>query len=141
MKEKSFGQTIKDMIDEAGPMANKREYLEDIFKFYVADFWIYAKEVCEKNKEELTVDTVTQSKRQLIDSFYNIEGMAEIQLSLEKYEELFEKTVQEILNEAALAHEGQDSMTYNSNLEINADAYADANNFSKTSSGIYVPNS
>lgn len=138
---KTLSKAIKEKLDKSGPMTNKHEYLEDIFKFYVADFWIYVKEISEKNKTELTVDTLTESKRTLVDEFRNIEGIPEYQLSVEKYEQLFETTVQEILNEAAHAHEGSDSYKMDQTLSIDKDGYADQNNYVKNSDGLYVPNS
>jgi hypothetical protein len=61
-----------------------------------------------------------------------------IQMSVEKYEELFEKTVQEIVNDAGLAHKGEDSMIIQSKLDINRPAYQQTHK--TTPSGLILPN-
>jgi Zn-dependent M16 (insulinase) family peptidase len=76
---------------------------------------------------------LVEIKNRLISSFRGAE-LGEYQKSEAQYDELFETTVKEILNDCAHNHQGQDTIEMApEQFEINK------NEFHKQASGIYVP--
>jgi hypothetical protein len=117
-----FKTNVQNTINNAGPDVNRKELLVDIFKHTIADFFIWYL-TNKNNGNRLAIDALINTKRSLISEFREM-GISEIQQSVEWYEDLFEATVKEILNEAAINHSGKDSLVHNQNFEINAKGYA-----------------
>jgi hypothetical protein len=134
--EYNFQTDLENSINNADPKLNKKELLEDIFKIYVAKMFEIAIKK-SKTPDRLPYDALVEIKRNLISEFRKA-SLEMIQMSVEKYEELFEKTVQEIVNDAGLAHKGEDSMIIQSKLDINRPAYQQTHK--TTPSGLILPN-
>jgi hypothetical protein len=132
----NFQQELESSITNADPKLNKKELLEDIFKIYVAKLFEIAIQK-SKTKDRLPLEALIEIKRNLISEFRQA-SLEMIQLSVEQYEVLFERTVQEIVNDAGLAHRGEDSMVIKSELDINRPKYAQTNKI--TPAGIILPN-
>jgi len=129
MAEYDFQKELKNSIFNADPKLDKRELLIDIFKAFVAK--LFEMVIAKKGKNRLEVDAMVTVKRNLINEFRQSE-LGEYQRSVEQYEQLFEKTIKEIFNEAAHAHPGMESISAQQQLEINRDAYI-------KESGLYIP--
>ena len=134
--EYNFQTELETSIKNADQKLDKKELLEDIFKIYVAKVFelVLSK---SKTKDRLPSDAVVEAKKNLISEFRKA-SLENWQMSVEQYEDLFEKTVQEIINDIGNAHKGDDIIATQSNLEINKSAYQDL--YQKTPSGLYVPN-
>ena len=130
--EYNFQKELESSIANADPKLDKKELLEDIFKIYVAKLFEIAIQK-SKTKDRLPLEALIEIKRNLISEFRQA-SLEMIQMSVEQYEVLFEKTVKEIVDSAALAHKGEDSMIIKSELDINRPRYA------KTQTGLIVPN-
>jgi len=126
----NFQEDLKNSIFNADPTLDRTQLLEDIFKSFTAKMFEYI--VSKAGNDRLPFDSIVTVKKNLINEFRTT-SLAEYQKSEEWYDELFEKTVKEILEYAALAHQGVDRVNLaNQNLEINPDAY-------KFEKGIYLP--
>ena len=129
-KEYNFQKELKDRIFNADPMKlDRRELLEDVFKIYVAKLFEF--NLGRKGKDRLEVDAMVEVKRNLIDEFRKTE-LGEYQQSVKWYEDMFDSTVQEILNDAALAHKGSQFVSIDQTLQINKNAYINEG-------GLFVP--
>jgi len=129
-EEYNFQKELKDRILNADPMKfDRHELLEDIFKIYVAKLFEFT--LGRKSKDRLEVDAMVEVKKNLINEFRNTE-LGEYQKSVEWYEDMFDETVQEILNDAALAHKGSNIVNVQKTLQINKDAYINEG-------GLFVP--
>lgn len=127
----TFKENVENVIKNAGPEINRDELLVDIFKHTIADFFVWYIEN-KKNGNRLPFESVVQTKTKLISEFRSMQ--LDNQMSVEKYEDLFEKTVKEIFNEASLAHRGEDRSEYaHQNLHVNNDLYQ------QSAGGIYLP--
>lgn len=126
-----FKEHVESSIKNAGPEVDRKELLIDIFKTTIAQFFEWYL-VNKSNGNRLPFEAVVQVKQQLINEF---RGMSiDQQQSVEWYENLFESTIKEIFNDAALAHRGEDRYEYaKQNLEVNTDLYQ------QSSSGLYIP--
>lgn len=120
MAEYNFQKELESSIFNRDPRINPDELLVQIFKTYVAKMFEHI--LGKKQQNRIEHDGVISIKRNLINEFRQA-ALSEYQKSVEWYENLFNKTVEEIFNEAALAHEGVDSYERESNLEINKSAY------------------
>lgn len=117
------------------PKLSKREMLEDIFKTYVAKM---LERNVMANKNRLESKYLTMLKGYLITEFRNAE-LGEFQISEEMYSNLFDKTIQEIFNDAALANKGEDSAVEGRQiLEVDKKAYRHEI-LGRTPSGLYIP--
>jgi len=128
-KEFDFKVELENSLKKVS-QKEKRELLEMIFKTYVAKS---LEVLMEKTglTNGLEYDMLDHVKRNLIEEFRGA-NLGVNQISTFEYESLFNKAMQELLNEASLAHEGEDSADYsNSVLEINANEYM--------KNGLYVP--
>jgi len=123
-----FQKDLEKSIFGCDEKLDKKELLVDIFKMYVAKLF----EMKLKNSR-LSEDVLTAIKENLISEFRKA-SLSEYQMSVEGYEQLFNKTVQEILESAALAHQGSDiiEMDPMRDLMINA-------GMRQTQSGLLVP--
>lgn len=119
-KEFDFQKELKKAIFNADPKLDRHELLTDIFKIWVARLFEYISSRKKKNHIEFSV--MVEVKRNLINEFRKTE-LGEYQKSVEQYSDLFEETVKEILNDAALAHAGKDKVEVKQTLEINREAY------------------
>jgi hypothetical protein len=130
MAEYNFQKELKNSIFNADPALDRHELLIDIFKAYVAK--LFEMVLAKKGKDRLEVDAMVVVKRNLIDEFRKTD-LAEYQRPVDWYEDLFEKTIKEIFNEAAHAHPGMESISVQQQLEINRGAYI-------KEGGLFVPN-
>lgn len=131
-----FAKDLEKTINNADEKVDKRELLEDIFKSYVAKLF-------EVNIQErrLPYGVLIEVKRLLIAAFRSA-SLSEYQRSVKQYEELFDKTVQEIIDYASTRNnEGEDIIEEDKGkvLEINAKEYQNQSNFKKNDSGLFIP--
>jgi len=133
MADKDFKKSLEDSINNADPRLDKDELLEDIFKTSVAKLLQFSMENGSgKKKDRLEMGALLTAKRELIAEFRSA-TLDQHQKSVEQYEELFQKTLQEIFNDASHAHGGDNNVEYaNQNLEINSDVYINEG-------GLFVP--
>jgi hypothetical protein len=139
--ETGFPKELEDTINNADEKVDKKELLEDIFKSYVAKLF----EVNIKNKR-LPYGVLVEVKKLLISAF-RAASLDVYQRSVGQYEEMFDNTVQEIIDFASGQNdEGEDIVEQDPNqrLEVNVKEYenlknASDNSFEKNDSGIYVP--
>ena len=126
----NFQKDLKNRIFGCDPdKFDRTELLEDIFKSYVAKLFEY--NLSRDKQDRLEEAALVEIKRNIISEFRQAE-LGEYQKSTKWYEDLFDATVQEILNEAAKAHQGSDVVEVNQTLEINPEAYV-------KEGGLFVP--
>ena len=126
-QEYNFQVELKNTIFKADPKLDRKELLIDIFKSYVAKLF----EIALK-KKGMPYDALVEIKNNLIREF-RAADLSEYQKSVEQYEELFDKSVKEILDFAAERHQGVDIVQRApQNFEINGDAYVNEG-------GLYLP--
>ena len=129
-KEYNFQKELKDSIfNSDATKVDRGELLTDIFKAYVAKLFEF--NLGRKQKDRLEVDVMTEVKRNLINEFRNAE-LGEYQKSTKWYEDLFDETVKEIFNDAALAHKGVNGINVQQQLHVNPRAYINEG-------GMYIP--
>jgi len=117
-----FQEDLRNSIINADPKLDREQLLSDIFKSFVAKLFEH---VLQKDNR-LPFDAMVEVKRNLINEFKTA-SLDEYQQSMQWYDDLFEKTVKEILESAALAHQGVDLVTRApQNFEVNP-------------SGLYIP--
>lgn len=122
-EEYNFQKELHDSIFDADPKLDREELLVDIFKIYVAKLFELVVSKRKTPDGRLPYGALVETKRNLISEFRKAE-LAEYQRPVEWYEELFDKAVQEILNDAALAHRGSNIVQVSpQQLEINPEAY------------------
>ena len=114
-----FQAELSKAINTADPNLNRKELIVDIFKFYTAKLLEF---YMTKIGGALQSGSDEQLKRNLINEFRQA-PLSENQQSIEWYEKLFDTTMQEILNDAAHAHQGIDQITSSQELSINPSAY------------------
>ncbi len=126
----NFQQDLENAILKAdSSKIDRRELLTDIFKNYVARLFEHV--LSNKSKNRIELDAMVQVKRNLINEFTKA-SLGEYQKTTEQYEDLFETCVQEIFNEAALNHAGDDMVSVSQRLEIDPLAYI-------REGGLFVP--
>lgn len=89
-----------------GYTGDKDQFIDDIFKLGVATVWDQLQKR-QGNKNRLEYDTVKESKRIMIKAFMTAD-LGDSQKNEDYYSQLFDQTVQEILETAAANHEGKD---------------------------------
>jgi len=119
----NFQKELKDTISNADPKQDRDELLTMIFKSYVAKCLEYT---LRKKTSRIEMAAMKQIQRNLINEFRGAE-LGEYQKSVQWYEELFDAAIQEIFNDAALAHDGVNIATVDQTFEINKRAYAAQN--------------
>ena len=119
-KEFDFQKELVSSIFNAGPEVDRKELLTDIFKHYVAKMFEYT--LSREKENRLSFEALVLVKRNLINEFRKAE-LSEYQRTTEQYENLFEETVQEILQEAASSHAGKDRVSVDKTLQINPEKY------------------
>jgi len=133
--EYNFQEELVKSVINADPKLDRHELLVDIFKAYVAKLF----ELKISRGDRMPLDVLVVVKRNLIHEFRKA-NLAEYQKSVEWYEDLFDKTVQEILSEAALRHKGQDSVSLaDQTLGIHKKQYAASHDMKVAPSGLIVP--
>lgn len=133
--EYNFQEELVKSVINADPRLDRSELLTDIFKAYVAK--LFELKISRGNR--IPFEVLVAIKRNLIHEFREA-NLAEYQKSVEWYEDLFDKTVQEILNEAALRHKGQDSVSMaDQTLSIHKEQYAESHGMKVSPSGLFVP--
>jgi len=126
-----FQKDLENSILNADPNVDRIQLLEDVFKSFVAKMFEFV--VSKTGKDRLPFDALVTVQKNLISEFRSA-SLGEYQRSVEWYDELFNKTVREILEFAALSHQGVDRVNLaNQNLEINTEAY-------KFEKGLFLPN-
>ena len=124
-----FQKDLEKSIFGADEKLNKKELLVDIFKMYVAKLF-----EMKLKDSRLSEGILIAVKANLISEFRKA-ALAEYQMSIEQYEELFDKTVQEILQSAALAHQGQDMVQMDPMQEL----LINTKNMKMSESGLLIP--
>ena len=128
-EEYNFQKELVDSIYKAKP-EERNEILTMIYKTYVAKMIEILMQ--RSGHDGLEAGIIDEVKKNLITEFRNA-SLNEYQRSVEQYEEIFDTTLQEILNYASHVHEGEDSMKFaNRVLDINPEAYVNEG-------GLYVP--
>jgi len=112
----------------SGTEMDKKDLLRQIFKMYVAKLFEF-----KLKNARLEFNALVEIKKNLISSFRGA-ALAENQMSVEQYEELFDKTVEEIFNDAALAHQGEDIMQIDPGKQLIKNA-----GFVEHPSGLMIP--
>jgi len=127
-----FQKDLQNSIFNADPKLNRDDLLLDIFKSYVAKLFelVLSRQGSESR---IPFDALVQIKKNLISEF-RLASLGEYQQSVKWYEEMFEATVQEILNDASLAHQGADTIELDQNQELSVDINGYINE-----GGLYVP--
>jgi len=133
MADKEFKKDLEKTINEADPRLDKNELLEDVFKISVARLLEHSmNHGSGEKRDRLEIDALMTAKQELIREFRSA-SLGVYQRSVEQYEKLFMKSMEEIFNDASLSHEGQDEVKFaGQNLEINKDAYVNEG-------GLFVP--
>jgi len=108
---------------------DRKELLKMTFKYWVAKLFEHIQ--TKRGADRLEADYVVEVKKNLIREFRDTD-LGEYQMSEKQYDDLFEKTVQEILQEAALRHKGEDIVSIESTLSINTEKYI-------KEGGLFVP--
>ena len=128
-EEYKFGEELANSIKKAKPK-DRVEVLVMIFKNYVAKMIEFLME--RSGRDGLEVGIIEEVKRNLITEFRGAK-LNETQRSEKMYEDLFDTTLQEILNYASHAHEGEDSAKFEGQvLDINSNAYVNEG-------GLFIP--
>jgi hypothetical protein len=118
MSDYNFQKELENSIFNADIKLDRNDLLTDIFKAYVAKL---LERVVKGGR--VPFDALVQTKNNLINEFRSA-SLAEYQKSVEQYNELFDNTVKEILNLAALRHSGKDVVQReNQTLQINPEIY------------------
>jgi hypothetical protein len=130
-EEFNFGKSVSETIKKV-PGNERKELLEMVFKSYVAKLL----EVMLNNSGtagRLESGMIDEVKKRIIHEFREA-PLENSQMSYEMYEDLFDTAIAEILNEAALNHQGEDHADFDltRQLEIDPRAYI-------KEGGIYVP--
>lgn len=129
-EEQEFQKQLeKAILNVDSSKMKRKEILEDFFKVGVAKLFEY--NLGKKGKNRLELGVLIQIKRNLINVFIGAK-LGEYQQTQEWYDELFDATVKEILEEAARNHQGVNQMNVNQTLEINKKAYINEG-------GLFVP--
>lgn len=129
----NFQAELKKAIFNCDERLDRKELLVDVFKTYVAK--LFEMQLGKKGSERLEFAALVEIKRRLIDEFRQAD-LSEYQKSIEAYEMLFDETVQEILNDAALAHQGENIVQADPMKEF----VINTRNYKGTSSGLLIPN-
>ena len=143
MKQDKFQKSLSKAILECDDKLDRKDVLIDVFKTYVAKL---LEDNVSKNKGRIEAGYFEQMKGFIISEFRKAE-LGEYQLSEGNYSKLFDDSIQEIFNEAAIAHEGEDKAEIDPNrqFEVNANAYQNEvlkrNNMGEmvTKGGIILP--
>ena len=131
-EEYDFGKELAESVKKS-QMEDKAEYISMVFKSYVAK--LLEMVLQRSGREALETGAIDEVKKNLIVEFRKAK-LGNYQRSIEQYEELFDKTIQEILNDAAIAHDGQDSATFDDRMVYNAKT---GRLLETTPSGIWLP--
>jgi len=123
----NFQRDLKEAI--LNSEMDRKELLKMTFKYWVAKLFEHIQ--VKHGADRLESDYVVEVKKNLITEFRNTD-LGEYQMSEEQYDDLFEQTVQEILQEAALHHQGEDLASIESTLSINKEKYIQEG-------GLFVP--
>lgn len=119
----NFQKELQKSIFDADPKQDREELLTMIFKSYVAKCLEYT---LQKKTSRIEQSAMLQIRRNLISEFRSAK-LGEYQKSTKQYEDLFDIAIEEIFNDAALAHDGINIATVDQTFEINKQAYAAQN--------------
>lgn len=126
----NFQRDLRKAIFDADPnKMDRKELVTLTFKYWVSKLFEWV--LVNKGQQVLEVEAMVQVKRNLISEFRNTD-LEEYQKSEKQYEDLFEKTIKEIFEEAGRAHKGEDTAKVNQSLSINPEQYI-------KEGGLYVP--
>jgi len=116
--EYNFQKELENAIFNADIKLDRRELLTDIFKSYVAKLF---ERVIANGR--VPFDSLVIIKNNLINEFRRAD-LSEYQKSVEQYDALFDTAVKEILNLAALRHQGMNQVQNGmQTLQINPEIY------------------
>ena len=132
----NFQDHIETMMSKRDITVEPNKLLEDLFRACLSQLLILKL----KRGGRIESGALNEIKRNMISEFRQCK-LSPYQKSVEQYETLFDETVREIFKEAEMRHQGVDTINVNQTLEVNERAYAATKGFSKSASGIYVPNS
>ena len=88
---------------------NKRELIDDIFKYGIAELWRLMQKRQNLDKR-LEYNTLAESKRIMIRAFLEAD-LGDYQKNESYYSELFDSTAKDILETAASNHKGNDTIS------------------------------
>ena len=112
----TFQQKLREaVITNIDPKKNPNEVLEDIFKYYVAEM---LKTNILQNKNRIAAGFIDALCGHAIKTFKDTD-LGDFQKNEKWYGDLFNKTIQEILNDASHAHEGENKAEVKQQLHIN----------------------
>ena len=111
MSKPNFQEDLVRSVRGCSGSLDPKDVLEDIFKTTVAELM---KKNVMANKNRMETGFILAMKGFLISEFRKA-SLQEYQKSEAQYSVLFDKTIQEILNEAAIAHEGEDKAEADAN--------------------------
>ena len=114
MAKKTFQEDLVDSIRNRSGSIDPKDLLEDIFKTYVAKMM---EQNVLANKNRMETGFLLSMKGFLISEFRA--ARLEHQMSESQYSALFDATVQEIFNEAAHTHDGEDKAEIDENRSLN----------------------
>ena len=130
----NFQKELEKSILKADEKLDKKELLIDVFKSYVAKlFEMTINKSGTKNRIEYSA--LVQTKRNIINEFRQA-SLSELQMSVKQYEDLFDKTVQEIVDFAGSMHEGVDETSVDKTLSIDKGGFWDSHK--TTDSGVII---
>ena len=109
----------ESVITNCDPKLNPRDVLEDCFKYYVAEMM---KENIRSNKNRIAAGFIQSLCAYAINEF-RAADLGQFQMSETQYANLFNKCIQEILNDASHAHAGENKMEIKQTLGINKKEY------------------
>lgn len=137
MAKYNFQNDINETLRNNDQDLPKKDMLIQIFKSMVAE--VLRVNISKNGLGRLQAGVVEELRRSIINEFRSA-GIDEVQMSVKMYEDLFDKTLQEILNMASNAHKGEDSarLDYNRDLSIHAREH-EARFSNKSEGGIYLP--
>lgn len=112
----ALSKCLKDAISNSTDKVKPEETIKTLFKHAVARMFEEAM-IATGRSQRMEYDAIVETKNALIYLFRNTE-LGEHQKSIEWYEDLFDATVQEILNFASHNHKGSDIITLDNSREF-----------------------
>ena len=133
----NFQNDLNKALGDSNLDMPKKDLLVQIFKTMVAE--VLRTNIAKNGIGRLEAGVIEELRRSIIHEFRSA-SIDDVQMSVKMYENLFDSTLQEILNYASLAHEGEDAAKFDYNRDISVNARAHDAKFSKqTPGGIYLP--
>lgn len=115
MASKFQTELVNAVVKNCDPKLSRDEVLEDTVKYYTAE--MLAENVM-KNKSRISAGFIQALCGFIVSEFRGAE-LGEYQKSEQWYADVFNKCIQEILNDAGHAHGGENSAVVDRNRQIN----------------------